>query len=407
MRYILFEDDAYVDLLPLTFTRPIYELRIGIYTFLERWAHFLGPNTHVEGSCYRFQGYPSLGASAVPGTVWINARFLPSMDWHSYIDSIEQGQYLLGASGELLCLKPGPTFLSQMGLQAITPEYMNQLGMKEVKWDIEPLGIRQLTDLYTQIPQFFSWDFDFHIRHFPSQAIKDSHTTLYGSDNIWMGEGANIEAAILHAENGPIYIGPGATIQPGAILMGGHSIGAGSVVAPGAKLRAHSSIGKHCKVGGEIKNSLISDYSNKGHEGYMGNTVLGVGCNWGAGTDGSNMKNTFSEVKQWSYRHQSFRPTGQQFCGTVMGDFCRTGIHTMLNTGTVVGVSAHVFGEGFPPKFIPSFSWGGQEVHTYHLEKALEGASRHLQLKGIEYSDRDRNIFASVYKETSRFRSWE
>ena len=178
-------------------------------------------------------------------------------------------------------------------------------------------------------------------------------------------------------------------------------------MAAGAKLRANSSIGAYCKAGGEVKNSLMSDYSNKGHEGYMGNTVLGVGCNWGAGTDCSNMKNTFSEVKQWSYRHQSFQATGEQFCGTVMGDFSRTGIHTMLNTGTVVGVSAHVFGEGFPPKFVPSFSWGGQRLSTYTLDKALEGATRHFQLKGKEFTHREKRILTSVFEETSSFRSWE
>ena len=407
MRYILFEDDSYLDLLPLTFTRPLYDLRIGIYTCLERWSYFLGPEAVVEGGSFRFKKEQPTGSTFPIDYIWINARFLPSQDWVSQIEALEQGQYLLGVSGELLCAKPGTPLTLQGDEPMLSTEYLERLGMNGITSELNPIGFRKLTDLYTCIPSFFSWDFSFHIRQFPSQPLTDPHTVIYGADNIWVGEGAKIEAAILHAEEGPIYIGPGATIQPGAIVMGGHSIGAGAVVAAGAKLRANSSIGTQCKVGGEIKNSLLSDYSNKGHDGYMGNAVLGIGCNWGAGTDCSNMKNTFSEVKQWSYRHQSFVSSGEQFCGTVMGDFSRTGIHTMLNTGTVIGVSAHVFGEGFPPKFVPSFSWGGHSLSTYVLEKALEGAARHLQLKGRKLTEQDKGILASVYEETSLFRSWE
>jgi len=190
--------------------------------------------------------------------------------------------------------------------------------------------------------------------------------------------------------------------------MGGNSLGEGTHVAMGAKLRPFNVLGKKVKIGGEVKNSFVADYSNKGHEGYMGNSIIGVGCNWGANTNVSNMKNTFSPVKQWDYVAEAMRSTGEAFCGVVMGDFCRTGINTMLNTGTVMGVSTHVFGGGFPPKFVPSFSWGGAEgLETYILDLALEGADRHLGLKGMRLSPEEKEVLMSVYYQTAKYRTWE
>ncbi len=409
MSYLLFEDDAYLDLLPLTFTRPIYQLRVGIYTFLERWIHFLGPNTSVKGISYASSfGYSLVGKDR-EGGIWINARFLPNEEFLKLIESLEEGDCYVNAFEEVLCFRPKKHQKRSSNVRSITRKELEQLGMKIQKVDLEFVSIATLTDLFTRISDFLKWDFQFHRKRFPSQEISDPHTCVYYKDNIWIGEGAKIEAAILHAESGPIYIGPGVSIQPGAIIMGGHCIGEGSVVAAGAKLRANSSFGKYTKLGGEIKNSLVGSYSNKGHEGYMGNTVLGIGCNWGAATDSSNMKNTFSEVKQWSYRERKMKASGQSFCGTVMGDFSRTGIHTMLNTGTVVGVSSNIFGAGFLPKFIPSYSWGGEagSFSTYRLPKAINGAISHLGLKGISLSEQEKRVLSFVFEETASFRYWE
>ncbi|MEM9720819.1 MAG: putative sugar nucleotidyl transferase [Bacteroidota bacterium] len=404
MKYCLFEDEAYIDLLPLTFIRPVYELQVGIFSFLDRWKYVLGRTNDVRGVSLR-DIQVKHEALSNHSLHWINARFLPEADFLQLIHSMGENTCYLNAAGEILCFHTQSFSHTSLTQEAITIETCEAIGVKVEKTQLDPPAIRRCTDLFSKIPIFFNWDFDYVLKNFPSQPIRDRHTAIYGKDNIWVGEEAKIEAAILHAENGPIYLGPYAAVQPGAIIMGGHAIGRGATVGIGAKLRADSVIGAHAKVAGEVKNSLISAYANKGHEGYMGNTVIGVGCNWGADTNVSNMKNTFSTVKQWSYRHRAMQDTSLNFCGTIMGDYSRTGINTMLNTGTVTGVSAHVFGEGFPPKFIPSFSWGKNQ--TYELTKAVEGARRHLALKGRELSSVEEASLSKVFKETSVFRSWE
>ena len=404
MKFHLFEDQAYLDLLPLVFIRPIFDLQVGIFTCLERWKYALGKDSEVEGICFRPPYFPEGGLS-LTGEKWINPRFLPEEELLRLIQSMDENTCYVSEKGDILCFSCKDYSQQRLPYTLIDVDACQAMGMHVVKTGLNAPSITRSTDLFSQIPTFLEWDFRFVQSSFPSQSIKDPHTIVYGKENIWVGEGAKMEAAILHAEDGPIYLGPGSTVQPGAVIMGGHSLGKGSTVGIGAKLRANSVIGAYAKVAGEVKNSLISSYSNKGHEGYMGNTVMGVGCNWGADTNVSNMKNTFSTVKQWSYRHRGLKDSSLNFCGTIMGDYSRTGINTMLNTGTVVGVSAHVFGEGFPPKFIPSFSWGS--LQTYELPKAIEGAKRHLGLKGKELPKLEESALRRVFEETAVFRSWE
>ena len=210
-----------------------------------------------------------------------------------------------------------------------------------------------------------------------------------------------MKACVLNAEGGPIYIGRNAQLHEGTVVRGPFALGEGSFLNMGSKIRPDTTIGPYCKVGGEVSNSVIFGYSNKSHDGFMGNSVLGEWCNLGADTNTSNMKNDYGPVKQWSYSEGGMRDTGRQFCGLVMGDHSKAGINTMFNTGTVVGVSCNVFGADFPPKYVPSFSWGGAAgLEIYHLGKALEVADRAMQRRGLRLDETDRHILTTVFNLT-------
>ncbi|MCU0354028.1 MAG: glucose-1-phosphate thymidylyltransferase, partial [Cytophagales bacterium] len=231
----------------------------------------------------------------------------------------------------------------------------------------------------------------------------DRHTVVYNPEQVFLEPGARVRACILNADTGPIYIGKDADIQEGSIIRGPFAIGTESVVALGAKLRGDITVGPYCKVGGEISNSVLFAHSNKGHEGYLGNSVLGEWCNLGADTNNSNLKNDYGTVKQWSYAHNDFVDTGRQFVGLVMGDHSKAGINTMFNTGTVVGVSANVFGGDFPPRHVPSFTWGGAAgLEVYRLDKALATAERVLARRNLPLTDTDRQILTHVFKLTHK-----
>jgi UDP-N-acetylglucosamine diphosphorylase/glucosamine-1-phosphate N-acetyltransferase len=241
-----------------------------------------------------------------------------------------------------------------------------------------------------------------------SQPVGDAPTIVYAPENIFIEEGVKIRAAILNAENGPIYLGRNSEVQEGAILKGPLALGEGAVVNAGARLRGDNTIGPYCKVGGEIGNSILMGYSNKGHDGYLGNSVIGEWCNLGADTNTSNLKNNYAPVKVWSHTAHRFVNTGQTFCGLLMGDHAKAGINTMFNTGTVVGVGANVFGAGFPRTFIPSFSWGGASgFDTFKLDKFAEVAERVMGRRGLAYDAEEEDVIKEVFAQTAGDRIWE
>ena len=238
----------------------------------------------------------------------------------------------------------------------------------------------------------------------PNPDALSKTNTLIGN-RIHISEGATIEAAILNTATGPIYIGPDAEIMENAAVRGPFALGAHSVLKMGAKIYGPTTLGPHVKVGGEVSNCVIFGYSNKAHDGFLGNSVIGEWCNLGADTNNSNLKNNYAEVKLWDYPSERFVPTGLQFCGLIMGDHSKCGINTMFNTGTVVGVSANIFGSGFPRNFIPSFSWGGaNKMIEYRLETALEVAEKVMQRRGIELTQVDRTILTHIYQSTKAVR---
>lgn len=241
-----------------------------------------------------------------------------------------------------------------------------------------------------------------------SQVCQDGHTVLYNESEIFIEEGAKIKAAVLNAEGGPIYIGKNTEIQEGSLIRGPFALCEGSTINMGAKMRGDTTVGPHCKVGGEVSNAVIFGYSNKGHEGFLGNAVLGEWCNIGADSNNSNLKNNYAPVKIWDYTKGGFTNTGLQFCGLMMGDHSKCGINTMFNTGTVVGVGANIFGDGFPRNFIPSFSWGGAAgFTTFQIRKFEEVAKAVMNRRGLEYSDQEKEIIQKVFDLTRHYRIWD
>jgi UDP-N-acetylglucosamine diphosphorylase/glucosamine-1-phosphate N-acetyltransferase len=228
--------------------------------------------------------------------------------------------------------------------------------------------------------------------------------TLIG-ERIFIEEGAQAEAATFNSLSGPIYLGKDSLVMEGSVVRGGLSLGERSQLKLAAKIYGPTTIGPHCKVGGEVSNSVIMGYANKGHDGFLGNSVLGEWCNLGADTNTSNLKNNYAEVRLWSYESKRFESTGLQFCGLIMGDHSKSGINTMFNTGTLVGVSSNIFGGGFPRNFIPSFSWGGSSGFTeYRFDKAMETAEKVMGRRGIELDEVERAVLRHVFDESAELR---
>lgn len=230
---------------------------------------------------------------------------------------------------------------------------------------------------------------------------------VIGDGAIFIEEGASMECAILNTHGGPIYIGKNAEVMESCVIRGPFALGEGSQLKIGAKIYGPTTIGPACRVGGEVNNSVIFGFSNKAHDGFLGNSVIGEWCNLGADSNNSNLKNNYSNVKMWSYEEEAFVNTGLQFCGLVMADHSKCSINTMFNTGTVVGVSANIFGTGFPPKFIPSFSWGGSEgFSTYRVEEAMETAARVYERRKLSFNEPEQTIFRHLFEITTKYRSW-
>jgi UDP-N-acetylglucosamine diphosphorylase/glucosamine-1-phosphate N-acetyltransferase len=250
-------------------------------------------------------------------------------------------------------------------------------------------------------------DFALITRGRTSAPISSSNTVI-GGKHIFLEEGAVCEGAILNDSHGPIYIGREAEIMEGAMVRGALALCDHSALKMGAKIYGATTIGPHSKVGGEVNNSVFQGYSNKGHDGFLGNSVLGEWCNIGADSNNSNLKNNYAEVKLWDYAVSRFAPTGLQFCGLIMGDHSKCGINTMFNTGTVVGVSANIFGSGFPRNYVPSFAWGGNAgFSTYQISKALETATLVMERRGIKLDKNEENILRSVFELSADYRFWD
>ncbi len=395
---ILFDDDSRDNFLPLTFTRPVAELRIGILTMREKWERWLEGKASYMTQEYLAEKFP---IHIEEDNFIINASVLPSRAICSIIRQLKENEAIL-KNGELIA-----TRLNEKQIEKLIHD--QDIGQME-GYDLDSTEftkLKHITDLFTLNHQAIVSDFGLVTHRRESQDLNDSNM-VKGAAQIFVEEGAEVDCCMLNATTGPIYIGKKVKVLEGCMLRGPISIGEESIIKMGAKIYGATTFGPSSKMGGEINNSVVFGNSNKGHEGYLGNSVVGEWCNFGADTNVSNLKNNYSIVNQWDYSVNDFIPTGLQFCGLVMGDHSKSAINTAFNTGTVVGVCSNIFGAGFPPRFIPSFAWGGAEgMTTYQLDKAFETAERMMSRRNQPFTVQDRLIMIRLFEDTAKYRHWE
>jgi len=381
-------------LLPFTYTRPLADIRMGILTIAEKWCHYLGqPPTYLTES-YLANKFP--GPKDLSNLFIINGSICPNAHFVAEVKSLASGKAIF-KDGILLAAHVAnyQNFTELATLPAT--EYEAEVTIISRPWQIFKEAGKQIREDYKLIT-----------KERQSAVITDEHTIVYGQENIFLEEGVSIKAAILNAENGPIYLGKGSSISEGAVIRGPFALGEDSTINIHARMRGDISIGPNCKVGGEVSNSVIFGNSNKGHEGFLGNSVLGEWCNLGADTNVSNLKNSYDLVKVWDFTKEGFVNTGEQFCGLMMGDHCKSAINTMFNSGTVIGVAANIFGAGFPRAYIPSFSLGGHGgFSTFRLNKVKEMAASSMGRKGDKYDEEEEKIMNHIFEETKKYRTWE
>jgi UDP-N-acetylglucosamine diphosphorylase/glucosamine-1-phosphate N-acetyltransferase len=399
MNIILFDDPILrTNLLPLTFTRPISEIRIGILKISEKWSKRLQTNIFYLTESYLQEKY--LDVDTDDDHLYINGALFPNESLIQAIMGLKSGEVLTNGS-QYLAFKATGRYKNANLLMTVMEkmrhvEFEGKADMIHYPWEIFQKNRNQIIADYQLITAGRK-----------SEKIADKYTKVYGKQHIFIEEGANIKASVLNAEEGVIYIGKNAVIQEGSLIRGAFALCEGATLNMGAKIKGDTTIGQYCKVGGEVSNSILFGYSNKGHEGFIGNTVIGEWCNLGADTNTSNLKNNYSSIKVWNYTQEKYIDSQLQFCGLLMGDHSKCSINTMFNTGTVMGVGANVFDYGFPPKFVPDFSWGGsQSFVEADFDKTCEIAERMMGRRHLSLSKEDKAILRKVFENTSYYRTY-
>ena len=388
MNYILFDGNERNQLLPFTYTRPVADIRIGILTIREKWELLLSTTTSTVTENYLTEKWPMV---ELEQNIMINASFLPTAKLVEQVLNLKPN--------ELIHYKQQTIAFFTKKDQEVDFDSYTPIDLKG-----DAFQIRHTWDIFSKNAEAIEADFKLITQDRESQDISSTNQTRM-PENIFIEPGATVECAILNATDGPIYIGKDAEVMEGTVVRGPLSLGEGSVIKMGAKIYGATTIGPFCRAGGEIKNSVLFAFSNKGHEGFLGNSVIGEWCNIGADTNTSNLKNNYVDVKVWDYEQERFINTELQFCGLMMGDHSKCGINTMFNTGTVVGVSANIFGAGFPRSFIPSFSWGGSGgMTTYKLEKAFEVAEKVFERRNLPFTAEEKAILKCVFEDSMKWR---
>lgn len=383
MNLVLFDDASSEHLRPFTITKPSAYLRTGILTNQERWNYLLNPST-IGNLPYRNYLHPVFGNSE-KADLFVNGRWLPTAKDLISLSGLKNGQCLVSSQHELLACFVHPF------------SDLNNLDKMECS---DAHVLRKPWEIFSNAGFWIQQDFSLLTNGRTSRPLPSSNRVIGDSALVFLEEGAKAECAIFNTTNGPIYLGKNSEVMEGVMIRGPFSLGEKSQVKMGAKIYEDCIIGPFSKVGGEVGNSVIMGYSNKGHDGYLGNSVLGEWCNLGADTNTSNLKNNYAPVKLWNFASQRFENTGLQFCGLMMGDHSKSGINTMFNTGTVVGVGSNIFGDGFPRNFIPSFSWGGSSGFIRHqFAKFLETAQIVYQRRGMEFDDNLIHLYQQIFAE--------
>lgn len=399
MHYLFFDPKINrANLLPFTFTRPVANLRVGILTINEKWESYLGKaNFGYLTEEYLQEKFPRIEG---PHNILINGSICPTPTLVQEINNLKKNKDALVLNGQLVAV-----FLDEAYLDSFTEEISLYHCIESEENSIIQLNF--CYDIFSKNGEAIEADYNFITAGKKSQPIPEGNQVL-NPDRIFIEEGAKVNFSILNASTGPIYIGKNAEIMEGCKIRGPFALCEDAGLKMDAKIYGPTTVGPHCKVGGEVNNVVFYAYSNKGHDGFVGNAVIGEWVNMGADTNNSNLKNTYDEVKLWSYRTNRFEKTGLTFCGLMMADHAKCGINTMFNTGTVVGVGANIFGSGFPRNFIPSFSWGGaQGFETFVLNKFFKTAEAVYKRRNVPFTETEKNILSVVFEQSKSYRFWE
>ena len=377
MDFILFDDaPSREHLLPFTALRPISYIRVGIFCLYEKWEWTLKGNASFKTADY-LQPFFQYSFQ----NLHINGSILPDEHIVEQIKSLSVGQKLIDSQGTLLA-------------------YVGADAKQEIIYSGAVRKLNRLWDIFSFNEEELKRDFTIIQQTRKEAKTIDSATVIYGKENVFIEEGAMIKASVINAELGPVFIAKGAEVQEGSLIRGAFALCEGAVAAMGSKFRGHCTVGPYSKVGGEVNNTIFMAYSNKGHDGYIGNSVVGEWCNLAAATNVSNMKNNHSEVSVYNMSTQHYESTGKKFCGVFIGDYSRLGIGTTLNTGTVIGIGANLFDTGFPPKYIPSFSWGTpQELEVFNKEAWFNMVKETMALKNKTFDAADKALLEAVWQK--------
>lgn len=388
MNFILFDGFRRVHFLPLVFTRPVADMRIGILTLREKWEYLLGSKTSTLTEDYLMKKYPLVKKE---DNILINASVIPNPELVKEIKLLKTGESL-SKDEYIIAMRLSEEDLGNVSVEDLFLDHQTNLDLIKIdnSWDI-----------FSKNDEALRADFDMITKKRKSAVLSKTNFIRGKASDIFIEEGAIVEHAFLNTENGPIYIGKDAEIMEGCKVRGPFALCEHAQLKMDAKIYGATTIGPYCKVGGEVHNSVMFGYSSKAHDGFLGNAVIGEWCNLGADTNNSNLKNTYDIVRLWSYEEESFVDTGLQFCGLIMGDHSKSGINTMFNTGTVVGVSCNLFGSGFQRNFIPSFSWGSPTVMThFDIKKALRVAEAVYKRRNKVLDQVEKDILTYIFDAT-------
>ena len=385
MNIILFDTER-INLYPLSLTRPISNFRVGILTIKEKWELYY-KTVSVKTEDYLSKKFPCVTKKE---NLWINSSILPNKDLVTEINSLRKGEVLKKSSIII----------------AINNHEFSHKNLDKIESNSNFNKINDLCDIFTLNSEEIKFDFDIITKNRKSQVLTQNNTKI-GNYPLFIEKGAKIEYSFINCLNGPVYIGANSEIMEGSLIRGPFAMSNNSVLKMMSRIYEGTTLGPYCKVGGEVNNSIFFGYSSKAHEGYLGNSIIGEWCNLGADTNNSNLKNNYEQIKIWNYKDERFKNTGLQFCGLIMADHSKTGINTMFNTGTVVGVSTNIYGSGFPRNFIPSFSWGGASGFTTYIpEKVFKAAELVFKRRNLVFSDLERNILQKVFELTLKYRNY-
>ena len=386
LKYVLFDGSYHQKLMPLTLTRPVSDLRVGIFKIHQKWSNFLKSDVSIRTKQYLAKKFNSFNEEAQIG---ISASLLPNQGLCDVIKDIKENTIIM-KNGKVLVISPLPEHNSEMESKLSKYKLIQYFG--EIDIIERPMDIFLLNGLETQK------DLEFINK---KNLIKSEYGigNLLIGDNIYIEDGAKINGSTLNSNEGPIFIHKSSEIMEGSNIRGPFVLMEESIVKMGSKIYGPTTIGPHCKVGGELSNVVFQGFSNKAHDGFIGNSVIGHWCNFGADSNTSNLKNNYGIVKSWNYFSNGFESTETKYCGLIIGDHSKCGINTMFNTGSVVGSFVNIFDSGFPPKFVPSFSWGGKSgFETYKFDKAIEVAKIVMNRRGVELDDQTINIYKHFFK---------